>query len=88
MTNLVATYPMEAQAMNIIRSAESRKLIGEAVRGDIDENLINVSFMLSPKQKAVIEQLAKENRFSQGVVLRVIIDEWMQSKATGNGNGK
>lgn len=69
--------------MNIIRSEESRQLISDAVKGDVDENLVNVSFMLSPKQKAVIEQLARENRFSQGVVLRVIIDEWMQSKAAG-----
>ena len=72
--------------MNIIRSADSLRLIEEAVSGGVDENLINVSFMMSPKQKAVIEQLSKENRLSQGVVIRVILDEWMQSKARGNGS--
>ena len=71
--------------MNLVRTAETRKLIEEAVEGGVDENLINVSFMVSPKQKAVIERLAKENRFSQGVVVRIILDEWMQSKAAGIG---
>lgn len=71
--------------MNLVRTAETRKLIEEAVEGGVDENLINVSFMVSPKQKAVIERLARENRFSQGVVVRIILDEWMQSKAAGIG---
>lgn len=79
------TFELEAAVMNLVRTAETRKLIEEAVEGGVDENLINVSFMVSPKQKAVIERLARENRFSQGVVVRIILDEWMQSKAAGIG---
>lgn len=79
------TFELEAAVMNLVRTAETRKLIEEAVESGVEENLINVSFMVSPKQKAVIEKLSKENRFSQGVVVRIILDEWMQSKVAGIG---
>ena len=70
--------------MNIIRSERSVGLIRRAVEGEAEDNLVNVSFMLAPSQRAVIQQLAKENRFSQGVIVRVILDEWMQNKLNGS----
>jgi hypothetical protein len=71
--------------MNIVRSQQSRGLMQEALisNGDGANNLENVSFMLAPSQREVIKQLARENRFSQGVVLRIIVDEWMQNKLEG-----
>jgi hypothetical protein len=76
----ISLKPTEA-AMNIIRTADSLELIKEALIGNGDDsNLVNASFMIAPKQKAVIEQLSRENRFSQGIILRIIIDEWMEQK--------
>lgn len=69
--------------MNIVRSKQSRELIEEALIPNGDNNLVNASFMISPKQREVIQQLAKENRFSQGVVVRIIIDEWMTNQVRG-----
>lgn len=68
--------------MDIVRSPQSRKLIEEALEVNDEGNLVNASFMLSPKQLEVIRQLAKENRYmnSQGAVLRFIIDEWMRKQ--------
>ena len=71
--------------MNIVRSDQSRGLMHEALtsNGDGGTNLENVSFMLAPSQRDVVKQLARENRLSQGVILRIILDEWMQNKLEG-----
>lgn len=68
--------------MDIIRTSQSRKLIENALLVNGDENLKNASFMLSPKQIEVLQQLARENRYlnSQGAVLRYILDDWMRSQ--------
>ena len=81
---LTANQEPEVAVMNIIRSEQSRGLMQEALVGGDEGNLENVSFMLSPSQRAVIKQLSKENRLSQGVILRIIIDEWMQLKLNGS----
>ncbi len=70
--------------MNIIRSEQSLGLIQQALSTNGEGNLENVSFMLSPSQRNVIKQLARENRMSQGVILRIILDEWMQLKVGGS----
>lgn len=77
------TFEPEVATMNIVRSKQSRELIEEALIPNGDNNLVNASFMISPKQREVIQQLAKENRFSQGVVVRIIIDEWMTNQVRG-----
>ena len=74
----------EDTEMNIIRSEQSLGLIRRSLSGDGDDNLENVSFMLAPSQRDVVRQLAKENRMSQGVIFRIILDEWMQSKVNGS----
>jgi hypothetical protein len=75
----------EAATMNIVRSRDAFELLQEALSNVAsgDEKLVNASFMISPAQKRVIELLARENRLSQGVVLRVIMDEWMEKKLQG-----
>ena len=70
--------------MDLIRSEQSRSLLKEALTGMGDDNLVNISFMISPEQKAVIQQLSRENRLSQGVILRFILDEWMEGKLNGS----
>lgn len=68
--------------MDIVRTSQSRKLIEDALLVNGNENLKNASFMLSPKQIEVLQQLARENRYlnSQGAVLRYILDDWMRSQ--------
>lgn len=73
----------EVAGMEIVRSQQLRDLLTESLNEMPDENLQNVSFMIEPSQKAVIEQLSKANRLSQGVVMRVIIREWMKQKLNG-----
>ncbi len=82
--NAVTEVKPEDAKMNIIRSQQTLGLIQQSLKSNGDGNLQNVSFMLSPSQRGVIKQLARENRMSQGVILRIIVDEWMQSKLNGS----
>lgn len=70
-------------AVEILRSQQLRDLLKESLTELPDDNLQNVSFMIEPSQKTMIEKLAKANRLSQGVILRVIIREWMSQKLNG-----
>jgi hypothetical protein len=80
----------EAPAMQIVRTPQSWQLIEDALTVNEGENLVNASFMLSPKQIEMIRQLARENRYlsSQGAVLRYIIDEWMRNQLEGRESGQ
>jgi hypothetical protein len=71
--------------MDIVRSEQSRKLLGQVLQTPGDENLVNASFMLSPIQVQLIRQLASDNRYlnSQGAVLRYIIDDWARHQLEG-----
>lgn len=73
----------EVATVNIIRSEQLRDLIQEALEDTDVDNLVNASFMIEPSQKVAIERLAKANRLSQGVIMRIIIREWMEYKLNG-----
>ena len=82
--DMTATEQPEVKAMNIVRSEQAVGLIRQALTDHEDDNLENVSFMLSPNQRAVVRQLARENRMSQGVIMRIVLDEWMETKLNGH----
>ena len=73
----------EVATVDIVRSEQLRDLLDETLKVIDEENLVNVSFMIEPAQKEAIGRLAKANRLSQGVILRIIIREWMENKLNG-----
>jgi hypothetical protein len=73
----------EVAVMEIVRSQQLRDLLRESLEEFPGDNMQNASFMIEPAQKAAIEELARANRLSQGVILRVIIREWMNQKLNG-----
>ncbi len=81
MTELIIFKP--EVAMDIVRSEQSVGLLRDALDRLGKGNMVNVSFMITPDQKAVIKKLSQDNRMSQGVVLRHILDEWMEFKLNG-----
>lgn len=73
----------EVAVMEIVRSQQLRDFLKESLSEFPGDNMQNVSFMIEPSQKTAIEELARANRLSQGVILRVIIREWMSQKLNG-----
>lgn len=72
--------------MDILRNKQLLGLLDESLKADdLDENLITTSAMLRPSQLEMIRQLARANRLSQGDIVRVIIDEWCESKLKPGG---
>ena len=73
----------EVATVNIVRSQQLEDLLKETLDQFDEANMVNASFMIEPSQKAAIERLAKANRLSQGVILRIIVREWMEFKLNG-----
>lgn len=68
-------------AMNLVRSEQLTDILKESYKaGDWDSNMVTTSMMVRPKQLEMIRALAKANRLSQGDIIRIIIDEWTQTK--------
>ena len=71
--------------MNIVRSEQHLDLLKKSLEaGDLDENLKTTSAMMRPLQLDMIRTLARANRLSQGDIMRIIIDEWCESKLGGH----
>lgn len=64
--------------MSLVRSARSLELVKNAYEGNGD--LVITSLQVRRGQKELLEGLADLSNSSQAAVLRIIIDEWCESK--------
>lgn len=66
--------------MRLTRVERASALIEAVLSGEQDDNLVTLCAMITPAQKQLVEGLAQQNRVSQAVILRAIIDEWCETQ--------